>query len=768
MATTWQPPDIAEVCANEIAPLTQCSQTGFMYLALITQLFGNSIDNQFSYPRVNPYANTKTDINNYATQTLTSPFETQGVGPSEQISLGPAVGKTNNGYGSIIPGLGPALTKFNAPVNEHKTSIHTFGPDGSHGYSETTFKFKQEPDFNFDKSYTNPFSNFESTTPVFDYNQIGRSNTFDSNTADSNTVTVTEKITEKKSRKKRQAVEEYDFIVVGAGSAGCVVASRLSEVKKWRVLLLEAGPEEPEVTSVPGFAPVLGGSSIDWAYRTQPEELTCRGQLGQTCRWIRGKTMGGSSAVNYMVYIRGNRRDYDAWAESGNNGWSYSEVLPYFKKSENNQDIESHDLHYHSTNGPLNVERFPYIDLSTMMFIRAFNEKGLPIRDLNGPHQIGTDFIQSTSKNGRRFSVNTAFIRPIRHKRPNLQIITEAFVKKIMIDPFTKTAYGVQYLKNGKVFNVRAKNEVILSAGSLNSPKILMLSGVGPKSHLESLNIPVYSNLKVGENLQDHVTTDALILSLSNKTSTAVNSDELIKEIYNYYYQHPKNGPLASTSTLSGTAFYKSEYADEDAADLQFHFDGRNVQQFYSDPTTSLATNIFPLAFYDGISVRPLLLTPKSRGFLLLNYTNPVFGQPLIYSRFFTVKQDMDTLVAGLKFAVSLENTEAFRASGATYVRVPIQGCTNYAWGTYEYFSCILMEYTATIFHPVGTCKMGPKWDTDAVVDPRLKVYGISNLRVIDASVMPSIVRGNTNAPTIMIAEKATDMIKEDWLPSFY
>lgn len=435
---------------------------------------------------------------------------------------------------------------------------------------------------------------------------------------------------------------------------------------------------------------------------------------------------------------------------------------------ENNQDIEAHDKYYHSTGGPLNVERFEYVDVNTMMLLQAFKEKGLPVTDFNGPQQIGTDIAQSTSKDGTRWSANVAYIRPIRDKRPNLNIVTDAFVTKIIIDPISKTAVGVQYIKNGVYFTAYAKKEVILSAGALNSPKILMLSGVGPAEHLQSLNIPVFANLRVGFNLQDHVTTDALIYSLSNKTSTMVDQETLMAEVYDYHRQCcKKHGPLATTSTLNAVAFIKTPFAHDDAPDIQFHYDARNVQEFYSDPTTTVASNIFPLSFYDGLAARPLLLTPKSRGYVLLNHTDPVFGQPLIYSRFFTVKEDLDTLIAGIKYAVSLEETEAFRAFGARVVKVPVEGCIGFPWGTYDYFSCLLTSYTSTIYHPVGTCKMGPKWDHEAVVDPRLKVYGIKKLRVIDASIMPKIVRGNTNVPTLMIAEKASDFIKEEWLPYY-
>ncbi|CAH2986966.1 unnamed protein product [Chilo suppressalis] len=735
----WQPPDIGSICPEQNAQLTQCSETGFMFLALLARLFGGSKDSRVPF---NPYPKP------YPSDYYSSPLK--HIGPDHH-------------------GVGPSLD-FDAPV-DHRIQAHSFGPKGSHGFSDASLFLKP--------SLT---SVFENEPPKFQSSFFdGRLDFFDADAADTKKVTVTAKPEagtakaeagdkkKSKRRKKRHATEVYDFIVVGAGSAGCVIANRLSEVKKWRVLLLEAGPEEPDVTSVPALAPVLGSSNIDWMYRTQPEELTCRAHRGQTCPWFRGKTMGGSSSINYMVYIRGNKRDYDGWAESGNHGWSYLEVLPYFKKSENNQDMEGHDKYYHAVGGPLNVERFRHMEPNTLMLIEAFKEQGLPVTDLNGENQLGVDFTQSTSKNGQRFSTNAAFIRPLKGRRPNLHIATNAFVTKILINSHTKTAYGVEYVINGIKYAAFAQKEVILSAGAINSPKILMLSGIGPSLHLKNLNIPVIKDLKVGENLQDHVGTNSLIVALSNKTSTLVDSQQLFQEIYDYYGQHHyKSGPLASTSTLRTVAFIKTEFAFENAPDIQFHFDARNVKDFFSDPTTYMDTSIFPLSFYDGFAARALLLTPKSRGFILLNQTDPIFGPPLIYSRFFTDKRDLDTLIAGMQFAISLEHTNAFVSSGASFVKVPLPYCLGFHWGSYEYFRCLLTHYTSTIYHPAGTCKMGPRWDNDAVVDPRLRVYGIKNLRVADASVMPVITRGNTNAPTIMIAEKASDMIKEDWfLPPY-
>ncbi|XP_067015417.1 glucose dehydrogenase [FAD, quinone] [Anabrus simplex] len=558
----------------------------------------------------------------------------------------------------------------------------------------------------------------------------------------------------------------YDFIIVGAGSAGCVVANRLSNIKEWKILLLEAGQEEPAVASVPAMASMLQRSSIDWNYRTRPQPHACKARRNKGCGWARGKVMGGSSTINYMIYMRGHPSDYDRWAMDGNEGWSFEEVLPYFKKSERNEDedILKQSPHYHGKKGYQTVERFPYQDKNVHPLIEAWKELGYPETDQNGEDQIGVMNMQSTSRHGERLSTNRAFLEPIRHKRSNLEIQTQSHVTRVLINPETKKAYGVEYASSTgqKIKQVFAKKEIILSAGSINSPKILMLSGVGPEDHLAYFNIPVIKNLPVGYNLQDHVTTDGLVFAL-NHTSTAAQPDQRIHDLYKFIDYH--KGPLSATGPLQVGVFIKTSYEQEHhVPDIQYSFDTANVNDFLKDPTDAAETKVEPLSYYDGIMVRPILLPPKSRGLIGLNKTDPLWGDPLIFPNYFTESPDLERMVEGLQLGTALIHTKAMQHIGARIVDIPMPACAELDFGSDYYWKCVVQHYTATIFHPVGTCKMGPHWDQGAVVDPTLRVYGISNLRVIDASIMPKIVRGNTNAPTIMIGEKGADMIKQYWL----
>lgn len=340
--------------------------------------------------------------------------------------------------------------------------------------------------------------------------------------------------------------------------------------------------------------------------------------------------------------------------------------------------------------------------------------------------------------------------------------MTNTEVLRALIDPQTKTAYGVEILsRSGKVQQIYARKEVIISAGSLNSPKVLMLSGIGLHEDLERHNIQVIKSLPVGYNLMDHTTIDGVVFALSNYSSTQVDDDMEKADLQ--YWQQQRMGPFASTGMLQLNAFVQTKYSDN-RPDIQYSFDAVNVENFFTDPILTAQSNINPLSYYNGIMVRPVLLFPRSRGYVTLNDTDPIFGDPLIYSNTFTQQVDLLTMVEGVKQSLNLLRTNAYQKLGARLVDIPLPACVNEIFGSDEYWACVASSYTTTLYHPVGTCKMGPKNDREAVVDSQLRVHGIKNLRVIDSSIMPVVIRGNTNAPTIMIAEKGSDMIKARWL----
>lgn len=520
----------------------------------------------------------------------------------------------------------------------------------------------------------------------------------------------------------------YDYIIVGAGSAGCVLANRLSANPNNRVLLLEAGAKDKHLyIKVPAAFFKLYRSKVDWSYDSVPQANADQRQIFIP----RGKALGGCHSINAMIYIRGNHQDYDDWADMGCPGWSFKEVLPYFKKSEGQlREADS----YHGTGGPLIVSDPVQPNPLSHTFVDAMEELGYSRNpDFNGEKQDGFGLYQVTQKEGKRWSVADGFLRPVLN-RPNLTLHTKSLASRILFEG--KRAVGIEYLQGGKKVQAKAKKEVLLTAGAINSPQLLLLSGVGPAEHLREMGITVTHDLAgVGQNYQDHPYSG---VAASNKQNISLDPMDRFPNILgNLFKWFRGKGPLTSNLAEAGGFFRSSP--DQPAPDLQIHFGPAYFME-----------NGFNRPKGHGISIGPTLLQAKSRGFLKLSSTDP-HQHPHIDPRFLSDPYDMETLVYGYTVARSIIESKAFAPYFDGYV-MPERRLTERAD-----IEAHVRKTVEAMYHPVGTCKMGS--DSLAVTDPELKVHGLEGLRVIDASIMPKIVRGNTNAPTIMIAEKGADLI---------
>jgi choline dehydrogenase len=512
----------------------------------------------------------------------------------------------------------------------------------------------------------------------------------------------------------------YDYVIAGAGSAGCVLAARLTEDPDVRVLVVEAGlPDtDPMIHASPAW-PTLWLSRYDWAYFSEPEPAL----HGRKVFLPRGKVVGGSSSINAMIYMRGNKADYDGWAAAGATGWSYADVLPYFRKSEDNERGENE---YHGVGGPLRVCDPHYRHPIMEAMLDAGVQAGHPFNDdLNGAGQDGMGLYQSTQRDGMRCSAADAYLHPAL-SRPNLELLTGALVTRLLLDG--TTVRGLEVDVAGAPQEIRAEREVILAAGSYNSPQILMLSGIGRAADLAPFEIPHVVDLPVGENLQDHILVQLAYLT-DVPSLIAANTPE-----NQVLLEKDGSGMLGSNGAEMG-GFLRSRPGLE-APDIQIH----GAPVLFTDHGLGVP--------YDhGYSVGPTLLTPTSRGKVSLR-TGMAGTAPRILHNHFGTEEDRQAMLGGLRLVLDIVNQPGVRAfQRGEPVNVPASDhdADLLAWLEREVFS---------VFHPVGTCAIG------SVVDPELRVYGVENLRVVDASVMPTIIRGNTNAPTIMIAEKAADLIK--------
>lgn len=528
--------------------------------------------------------------------------------------------------------------------------------------------------------------------------------------------------------------QEFDYIIVGGGSSGCVLAGRLSENPQVSVCLLEAGGTgDGWKVEVPCAAVISIPTKINnWAFETVPQ----KGLNGRKGYQPRGKCLGGSSAINAMVYIRGHRQDYDDWSALGNTGWSYDEVLPYFIKSENNQRIKNQ---YHGNDGPLSVIDLHSDNPLQQKYLAAAKQQGYRILDdFNGEEQEGLGIYQVTHINGERCSSARAYLFP-HLKRKNLTVETSAQTQRILIE--NGVAVGVEYKQNGQLKQIHARREVLLSAGAMQSPQILMLSGIGDQHELMEHGIEVKKHLPgVGKNFHDH--PDFIfgykVHEIQGTFGLSIpGSIDLIKQIGRY--RKERRGLLTTNFAECG-GFIKSS-AEQKVPNLQLHF----VIALVDNHARTLHTG-------HGISCHVCLLNPKSRG--TIKISGPSIDDPiLIDPNFYGEESDLEEMVKGFKLTQTLMQSEAFKSM----IKEDLFTANVH---TDEEIRQVLRDRSDTVYHPVGSCKMGV--DEMAVVDPRLRVYGIQNLRVVDASIMPKVVNGNTNAPAIMIAEKAVDMINQD------
>ncbi|KAL4223938.1 hypothetical protein ACF0H5_017397 [Mactra antiquata] len=547
----------------------------------------------------------------------------------------------------------------------------------------------------------------------------------------------------------------YDYIVVGAGSAGSVIASRLSEDSDVSVLLLEAGGDytESELYHIPLLIFSFQRTESDWEYYTVPQEESHLGMVENRSYWPRGKLLGGTSILNSMQYARGSRHDYDEWAELGCDGWSYKDVLPYFLKSEDMLIDSLKDSKYHNTGGYLGISTGGVSPISDV-YLQAGKEMGYDIVDYNGEVQEGWSPMQLTVRNGVRSSTSLEFLGRI-NGRKNLHISVRSMVTKINIE--NKTAKGVYVIKDGRKMYIEAKKEVIVSGGAVNSPQLLMLSGIGSKQHLESLGIKVEVDLPVGDNLQDHL----LLHTFSSISEDVGITEEKIKSVINELKYQLFGTGIYSIAGVDGNGFFCTYETDKKscAPDIQFMMYSLSMSDNNFNIKDDIAKEYLHKPGSFGFSTVMSLLDPKSVGTIRLQSADP-FDYPLIDPQYLTDRRDMDTYIRGFRLWEKYMSTPAMKAIGASVEKMKLSFCLQHEFRSDAYWECIVRHLAYTVYHPVGTCKMGRSDDKTTVVDPQLRVKGIKNLRVADASIMPNVISGNTNAPVIMIAEKVSDLIR--------
>ncbi len=561
---------------------------------------------------------------------------------------------------------------------------------------------------------------------------------------------------------------KYDFIVVGSGSSGSVVAGRLAEAGS-SVLLVEAGGPAHWLMGLGAFAGYFLESNYDWAFKYEPSKIAQRAMRDSRGKVPRGKVLGGSSMLNFMAYVRGHRRDFDEWEELGNPGWGYKDVLEYFKKSEDIVIAGDENNDYHGKGGPITIQEQGYQYQSAEVLSAALEELGLEQGNINGKLQGGgfTAKMQTTQKDGWREGTYKQYVEPLLG-RAKLNVATYATATKLIFDG--TRCVGVEVERFGQTLRYFSDKETVVSAGAIGSPQLLMLSGVGPRRHLEEFGITLVKDLQVGQNLQDHC---LVLMSLLTEKSGMTTWPFAILNPINYVRAFFGMSNPLSALDAGPIAFIRTSAASDGdprpdlqlltvTSDANVDF-GLGVREGWNMRQDSYENFFAKYAdkFY-GLFAWPTLLHPKSRGSVKLK-SDSIHDPPLIDPGYLTHPDDLKTLIAGAKFVRSIVDTEAARDHGLTLAGPDKFSCPNLESDSDAYWDCYVRHWLGTVFHVSGTCKMGPDSDAGAVVDHRLRVRGLTGLRVADASIMPRIVGANTHAACVMIGEKAADMIIEDW-----
>jgi choline dehydrogenase-like flavoprotein len=519
---------------------------------------------------------------------------------------------------------------------------------------------------------------------------------------------------------------KYDFVVVGAGTAGITMAVRLSEIPNIKVLLIEAGSQENLFMDIPILVYILQmQSDINWKYRSKPSDRYCLGMNDKRCNLPRGKVLGGSSVLNYMIASRGIAEDYDRWAEMGNEGWAYKDVLKYFKKLETIDIPELRDTAYHGIHGPMHISTTHHTTLGKT-FIKAIQELEYPLVDYNnGKSKIGFSYVHATVMNGTRMSSNRAYLHPVQD-RDNLHVMLQGIVRKVLIDRNTNRAIGVEYVKDDQVNHVSAKKEVILCAGAIGSPQLLMLSGIGPSKHLTKLGIDVIWDAPVGENLMDHVgffgLTWLLNVSVGITVSILNPSQPDLKE-----FLMKRSGVFTTPGTCEVIGFINTKHPRNHSAlpDIELLFNSISYRgSIISLLTTGLNDQISQAwnkyIGYPGWNIQTILMKPKSRGRIRL-LANDINVHPEIDINYFNDPDDIESMIDGIRTAIKIGQTKTMQALGAQLL-TDIPGCEKHEYDSNDFWECAIRMLSSTFYHMSGTCKMGVKEDPTAVVDPKLKV----------------------------------------------